>query len=217
MTGYRFTWAQVCSEEAFRQLRSDPRFISATRLARVINSLRFCQGAAIATVDNTRPEGRRQRSSSFLFICAVLYEGFKVLRESGSTLREYESFQRMIVPLMRNKEVRGFIDSIVKATRNQASFHFDLAVIADYTPHISLPEYRFVSGFGDRSGDTWYELADEVVVHSLVAHWKRPGDHASKLTKFIAAVSEIQELFVHACDSLIVEVLDDMGWLTLEN
>jgi hypothetical protein len=216
MSKYRMTWAWVCSNLRFSEFRNDPKFISLARLARVVNSLRFCQGAAYSARDNSMPEGRRQRSSAFLFTCVVLYEGFKVVRESGQYLGNYKAYRDKIIPLSRNTDVRSFINSIVKTTRNRVSFHFDAGVIADSIPDIELPEYRFVSGFGDRAGDTFYELADDIVVHSIVKHWKRSGDHVSKLNAFVTVLAEIMVLFVDAADTLIIEALDDLGWLQVE-
>ena len=91
MSDYTMKWAWVCSQAKFDELRSDKTFVTLIRLARIANALRFCQGAALASAKDFNPEGRRQRSNSFLFTCGLLFEGFNIVKQSSSHLGKYKA------------------------------------------------------------------------------------------------------------------------------
>jgi len=216
MSNYKVNWTWTCSDSKFDEFRNDPSFVALVRLARITNGLRFCQGAVYASRKDFNPEGRRQRSNGFLMTCGLLFEGFKILDDAESHLKQYTTFNNFFVPLISHKRVKELLGSDLRKTRNKIVFHYDRSVVTASLSSIKRPEYRFVAGLDDTAGSTFYELADEIVVNYLIDGGDTSLNYSARLQRFVSDVTYVSTEFLSAADKLIVEALEKMGWTEVE-
>ena len=94
-------------------------------------------------------------------------------------------------------------------------FHFDEKVAKECIENFDLPEYKFASGIGQASGEMVFVLAEEVVIEYLL----RPTANESNESRIIRLKQIMQDTtdargkFVEAAETLIGDVLKDMGFI----
>ena len=204
-----------CSKAIFDVVKTDARFLSLLTLARFVNALRFCQKAAIDAKEATGPTGARSSSNSFEFAASVLYEGFLLIEKLGKDFKNLESFKSGFGALLRDKTVKSLRESALKRMRNKFVFHFDKEVAkGSLEKNFELPEYIFASGIGKASGEMYFVLADEVVLHYLLQPTPNESDESLKkrYKQIVQNTTDIMGKFVVAAERLMGEVLTDMGF-----
>lgn len=125
------SWNISCTKEEFENIKTDERFIGLLTLARVVNSLRFCQKAVLNAKGSSSPSSARTRINSFLFASSVLYEGFLLVEKLGKHYKDIDSFKDGFGYLLRDKSVRELRDLILKRGRNKFVFHYDINIVKE--------------------------------------------------------------------------------------
>jgi hypothetical protein len=205
-------WEIYIPKEDFEKLRSDSRFIALLPLARVVNALKFCFQTMVEHSASDTPSGTRQHINSFLFGCGVLYEGLKIANTLGKHFGEREAFREGFGKLLKSKETKKLNDSVLNPMRNKLVFHFDEDVAPSVLKNLELEQYAFATADGAKSGEVYYNLADEVAINFIIGE---PGSHEEEVRIFreaLQSVSIVITEYVKSADILIADVLKDMNW-----
>lgn len=204
-------WEVVCSEEQFELLRKDERFVALLTLARAVNAVRFYHLAYLAAKDDETPSGKRQRVNAFMFTSAALYESLGYAGTLGRFFAEVPAFE-CLGALLGRKDVKAYRQGIARHLRNKVTAHFDEQITAKTLADLQFARPRLATGQGRTVGDSYYELADEVAVHSALvadADEPRPWD---ELAELMAQTAEISAEFGKCSDKLIANLAEEMGW-----
>lgn len=207
-------WQAACSPEQFIALRTRPDFQQLVALGRWANAYR-CIVAAIPKDSQTTPAGHRQKFSTILFISALLYEGWELVKRMGQHYRTYEAWKKGFGPILKDGRFVRLVEHRLGPLRSQTVFHFfedeTARRLAEHEPDGPV---IFLSARGNDSLDASYDLADIVAVRTLC------GDPApaSALELFTQAeeigaqITQLARPFFKATDDLIVEALGRMGF-----
>jgi len=209
-------WEIYISKENFENLKSDVRFAALIPLARVVNALKFCFHTLIDYGNADTPSSQRQHINSFLFACGVLYEGLKIANTLGKHFGDRDFFRNGFGQLLKSKETKRLNDTVLNPMRNKLVFHFDEDVAPTVLKNFDLELYAFASSSGRRSGDVYYNLADEVAINFILGE---PGSKEEELRIFSESLESISIAlteYVNAADLLIAHVLKEMGWIGRE-
>ena len=207
-------WQVACSPEQFIALRTQPAFQQLVALARWANTYRSIT-AAIPKRPETTPAGHRRKISSILFISALLYEGWELVKRMGQHYRTYDSWQKGFGPILKDGRFMRLVENRLGPLRSQTVFHFfedeTARRLAEHEPDGPV---IFLTARGNDSLDASYDLADTIAVRTLC------GDPApaSALELFTQAedigaqIAQLARPFFKATDELIAEALGGMGF-----
>jgi hypothetical protein len=212
MSNYPERWEVYISKEEFEMLRSDASFLALLPLARVVNALRFCFQTLLEHSSDDKPSGLRQHINSFLFACGVLYEGLKIANTLGKQFGSRKSFRDGFGKLLKSKETKKLNETVLNPMRNKLVFHFDEDVAPSVLKNLDLERYAFATADGSKSGEIYYDLADEVAINFIIGE---PGSRAEEdrvFREILKGVSIVMTEYVNSADSLIVDVLKDLNW-----
>jgi hypothetical protein len=212
-------WEISCTKEEFEKIKTDDRFLGLLTLSIVVNALRFCQKAVIDAKGNSSPSGVRTRIHSFLFASSILYEGFLLIAKLSKRYKDLDSFKNGFATLLRDKSVREFRTSILKRARNKFVFHFDEDVQKESIKTVELQTINFASGYGNTSGETYFNLADEIAINYLLQPKENESNDSLKkrYIKILQEALTIMDKFSFFAEELMADVLKDMGFVAKAN
>jgi hypothetical protein len=209
------SWNISCTKEGFENIKTDERFIGLLTLARVVNSLRFCQKAVLNAKGSSSPSSARTRINSFLFASSVLYEGFLLVEKLGKHYKDIDSFKDGFGYLLRDKSVRELRDLILKRGRNKFVFHYDINIVKESLKRFELPNIIFASGYGTSTGEMYFSLVDEIAINYLL----QPAENESndslneRFGNILKDPTNIIGEFAKSADLLMSDVLKDLGFI----
>ena len=133
-------------------------------------------------------------------------------------LKDLKSYRDGCKNIFRVKNFKE-IENVISIIRNKIVFHFDKDVVPDSLKNFSLDKYRFASGKGENSVNTYYGLADELSVHYLFDQFGLKTDDQRKefYVKINSEIGELVKKFYKACEDLIIEVLLNFEWEIVNN
>lgn len=204
-------WEVVCSREQFDEFKEQEEFQALLTLGRVANTLRFCQ-LAYPRSDDDDPSTRRQRINSFMFMAAALYEGLNYADTLGKYFSGHRVFKDTFGELMADDEVKGFRNGILRHLRNKVAYHFEDQVIGEAIEAVHFSELSFVTGRGRRAGETYFDMSDNVAVHSILVADGEEVLPFEELEDLMRDTADISGRFLSCADRLITAELIDMGW-----
>lgn len=205
-------WRIVCDPETLDELRDDARFHVLLSLARVCNTLRFCQLVISEIPAADSPATARQRLNAFLFMAAALYEGVKVARMLRRHFRDESAFVGGLGALLKERDTKDLWSQALSKLRNKIVFHFDVDVPPAALERLDLPSYSFAAGLDRRAGHVYYDLADAVAMNYLLDQLA-DGRPESEVTRdLLRRTVEVATRFVTAADQLFSAVLPAMGF-----
>lgn len=205
-------WRITCSKDRFSKLKSDESFWALLTLARIINSLHFCQIPATQAWRGNSPSSSRQLTNSFLFASSVLYEGLRVLDTLGKHFKHLESFQNGFGKLLKDPTTRKIRERILKRIRDKSAFHFDAEVAEKGLQNLDLPYYIFATGYGQRTQQIYFRLADDAFVLYLLSEESTDADLTMLWEKFVREITDLMGKFSNAAQVLFEDVLHRTGW-----
>jgi hypothetical protein len=201
-------WRILLTEEKFEELRNDPQFHSYLRLARCANAMFFFHQTLINADEQIYPCNERHTTNSFLYLCAVLYEGWNLIDDARKQFGELDSFKNGLGNLQGNKKMRKMKDAFVRDARRKTAFHFDEQVVREVLENEEASEYSLVIGRGPSSGLAYYDFADKVFMKYVF-----PGnvgesevEYRSYLSGALREISDLLSIFTNAIQDLLVEV-----------
>ena len=209
------TWKLSCSSTLFNSLKQDDKFKSILNLARICNSLVFCNTCILKFKNKYNPSGYRQVINSFLFASAVLYEGFIVADNLGKYFNTHKAFRKGFAILLKNKKLKQFRQNILCKMRDKFVFHFDESVVAESLKKYTSPSYTFMVGRGSKNSEIYYILADEISLNYILKDISS-SSQKKELEKILKTTVDLIVKFTDAANQLICEVLLEMGWLFKE-
>jgi hypothetical protein len=205
-------WSFSASGEEFERFRDNPQFATLLTLARVVNGLQFCFHAMLEPGSGDEPAHLRQRMNPLLFSAGVLHEGFAVAQTLGKHFRERESYRTGFRKLLADPVTQKLRSTVMQTMRNDIAFHFNPDVAATVLKTLKLDKYVFVMGVGPQEGQTYFQLADEVVFNHLVDAHNPGADERQILREMFSDFSYVTSGFIKAAQVLIPDVLIEMGW-----
>jgi hypothetical protein len=212
MSKYPERWEVYISKEDFEQLRSDAHFLALLPLARVVNALKFCFQTMIEHGNNDSPSGLRQHMNAFLFGCGVLYEGLKIANTLGKHFGDREAFCEGFGKLLKSKETKKLNDTVLNPMRNKLVFHFDEDVAPSVLKNLDLERYAFATADGAKSGEVYYNLADDIAINFIIGEPGSREEEERILREAFQSISIVITGYVNSADTLIGDVLKDMNW-----
>jgi hypothetical protein len=200
------------SKEEFNKLLSDSRLTPLLVLARVVNTLLFCSHVLLGASEDDSPTGRRQHINSFLFACGVLYEGLKVANTLGKHFKDRDSFRDGFGQLLKDQETKKLQGTVLDTLRNKIAFHFDEDVVSTTVKNLGFPTYIFASGIGSRTGDIYYNLADESALNFILGEPMTEEEEMRIFGEALESVAKVLTAYVDSANKLIADVLLEMKW-----
>src|SRR5256885_8322 len=207
-------WQVACSPEQFIALRTQPHFQQLGALAQWANAFRT-NTPALPNIYKTTPACHRQKRNTILFISALLYEGWELVKRMRQHYRTYDSWKKGFGPILKDGRFVRLVENRLGPLRSQTVFHFfedeTARRLAEHEPDGPV---IFLSTRGNNSLEASYDLADIVAVRTLC------GDPApaSALELFTQAedigaqIAQLARPFFKATDELIAEALGGMGF-----
>lgn len=197
------------SNDQFDKIKKDKRFLQLLTLARVWNALRFCCYPALNSHNTDTPSARLIKINSFLFTCAVLYEGFLVVEQLRKHFHQLSSFKKGFASLSKDPEVKRLREDYLRPLRNKLVFHFDKDVPETNLDCFDLPEYNFATCIGPTMNELYFDLADEVAFNYLVPSKKKEAnDELNKRHKRrFEEAGNVTNRFMKAAIALLEEAM----------
>lgn len=205
-------WDIFCPSEKFDTLRQDERLVALLTLARIVNSMRFTQMAAVSVADDSTANNKRQRMNSFLYLGALLFEGLKFTETLGKHFKDLKSYKDGFQKIQKDTGVKDLSRSLLDPLRNKIVFHYDGDIPSDSLQTIDFSEYVFASSHGETQGGIYYDLSDQIVVHSLIQPDKDQEEMERRFRDFVQRTTDLSRRFSKAADMLIAEGLKKLGW-----
>jgi hypothetical protein len=205
-------WSFSASAEEFDRYREDPQFATLLTLARVVNALQFCFHAMLEPGDGDEPAHLRQRMNGLLFSAGILHEGFAVAQTLGKHFRDRESYRDGFRKLLANPVTQKLRSTVLQTMRNEIVFHFNPDVAPTVLKTLKLDKYVFIAGVGPQEGQTYFQLADEIVFNHLVDTHRSGEDETQVLREMFSDFSYVISGFIKAAQALVPDVLIQMGW-----
>ncbi len=202
------------SNDDFNQLRSNPQLSSLLTLARVVNALNFCFRVLKDFSGDESPAGRRQHINAFLFSTGVLYGGLEITDTLTKHFGNRASFQAGFGSLLADSRTENLRTKVLKPLRDKTVFHFDrdVATKTINSFNLDLPSYLFVTASGNKAGDIYYNLADEVAINFVLGEPTSEEEERRRLAEILSDTADVLKRFVEAANTLIADVLKEMGW-----
>src|SRR6185436_10025058 len=116
-------WQVACSSEQFIARRTQPAFQQLVALARWANAARTIT-AAMPERPETTPAGHRQRRNTILFISALLYEGWELVKRMRKHYRTYDAWKKGFGPILKDGRFVRLVENRLGPLRSQTVFHF---------------------------------------------------------------------------------------------
>jgi hypothetical protein len=199
-------------EREFDKLRTDLYFARILTLARVSNAILFCFNAYIDYIDDESPSGLRQRFNASFFLAGILHEGLKVADNIEKHFGDRESFKKGFGKFLNEEETKKFRENELKTARDKFIFHYDKDVATKVLKILDFTEYKFATAVGSRSGDFYYNLADEIAFNYLIKDAKSREDEEKLFKSYYSLLSTMASKFTQSADEIILDVLLETGW-----
>jgi hypothetical protein len=205
-------WQVTCSPEQFVALRTQPAFQQLIALARWANAYRTIAAAIPKRVKKT-PAYNRQKINSVLFIGALVYEGWTLIKGMGQHYRTYDAWVKGFGAILQNARFKRLVEVRLGPLRNRAVFHF----FADETAR-RLTEHEpdgpviFLSTRGPKSHEASYDLADLIAIRTLCPDAGSAGTLFAQAQAVGEQIAGLAPPFLKAADELIAEALGRMGF-----
>jgi hypothetical protein len=209
-------WEVYVEREDFERFREDEEIAALLNLARVVNMLNFCHHALLELPKGDTPASSRALSSGLFLSAGLLYEGLHVAQTMGKYFRGRESYKTGFAKLMGDERMKRFRSTGLARLRNEAAFHFNDEIAPAILKKLNLPEYKFLTGEGPKSGNIYYNLADEVLHNHLIGYSASAQEGEAEYKKLLGELAYVITPFVEAARALIQEVLLEKGWQVRE-
>jgi hypothetical protein len=194
------------------RLRNEPQFAALVTLARILNSILYTGNAMLDRRDGDAPSDNRQRTSSFLYSAALMFEALEFTQRAGQHLRQFAAFRSDLAPLLRDSDVDDLRKGLLKRLRNQAVFHHDDDVIPQGLAGLDMEEYTFAAGVGTAKGDVFFSLSDFAVISFGVGPVPPDSDFMSHFTQSVGKVASLEVRFQNAAERVLTEAVAHFGW-----
>jgi len=204
-------WKIELSKEKFEKLKHEESFLALLTLARVVNSLRFCQLSLIDASNDNTPSGLLKRISSFLFSGSILFEGFKIAETLGKYYKSFDTYTEGIAQIIKDKNKNRRFNEFLGKIRNFVTYHYDYKVIEGKLSDVGLDHIIFVEGKGSLSGEVYYRLADDVFLHILGILKDDTKLQEDDIEALIAETIDFMNRYTSAADKLISEACEKWG------
>lgn len=207
-------WQIQIGRDEVRRLAADPPFREVLKLGRAVNSLRTCDYLLIEEREEDFPVTRRLRYSAFVYVAALVYEAFELLRSHSRHLHELDAFDRCVRPLLRDKATVDFVNDTLRRIRNQGVFHFDDRddTLPGAVAHLQDDPAVFAIGEGPTAGKVYNLLSDWALIHAALDMPAGPAETDAYLREIVHQIAGLSNAITTAGDWLIAEGLSALGW-----
>lgn len=197
-------------KEKIDELRNDEEFVCALNLARMMNALSFCYESLKRTggVDKTAVQNR-QTVYGLSFMAATLYEAMDKVEEMRETLQGYDLYANGFSVFFADpltKELRERYSSF-HVMRNRTTFHFDPGVLQKTLKWIDLDEYVWLTGDGVTGAGSFYQMADDVILHFMVGKNLPDEQGRTAYLKIWEDIFNVTATFTNLAHKLVAEIL----------
>jgi hypothetical protein len=199
------------------RLRHDPQLAALLTLARILNSILYTGNAMLDRRDGDTPSDNRQRSSSFLYSAALMYEALEFTHRAGQHLRQFAAFTNDLSPILRDPDVVELRKGLLRRLRNQAVFHHDDDVIPKGLADLDLQDYTFAAGVGTAKADVFFSLADFVVISFGLGSVPAGSDFMSHFAENLGKVARLEVRFQNAAEKVLTEAVAHFGWKLVQD
>jgi len=192
----RTLWRLEIPADVLAKLRDDEPFHQILALGRLVNSLRFLELAFLGfpahevpssvrfrlsqwlrarlrsfplwPPSRDRPAGMRQRITSFQFMAATLFEGFRLLQKMRKNFHDQPVWQKEVAPILKDRLFERLFADSLEPLRNGAVFHFFYDVMGPLLRRLPDEATTFLSSYGTQQGQLVYELSDRLALDLFI-------------------------------------------------
>lgn len=206
------SWEICCDPDDFIKIRDNEKFKCMVKLSRIVNSLRFSQGAGVNAGGDLSSAADRQRASSFLYMGALLYEALKFTETLGKHFKEYDEYKNGFATMHKDKEINEFRNDKLKVLRNRLVFHLDTDAVDRGLNDLVLDRYIFAQGDGTRNANVYYPLADATLLSCLLGGSQDDRKFIEEYKNMLNDTADLAARFSDSADKLMAEVLEELGF-----
>jgi hypothetical protein len=198
-------WEAYLTRSQFTVLREDACFRRILTLGRIVNSIRFVEGAIVAVRGRMDGASVRQRVSGMLYLSALLQEALAFSVRIGKDFRDWPSYRDKLAPLLSDPATRMLRANALDRLRDQAVYHHDDIVVDESVSEMVADEYVLMSGLGRLRGEAYYDFSDLIVVHYAIRPSGDPAAIIAASSQFFPQITRLAVRFAAAADELVAE------------
>ena len=207
------------------KLKKDPAFILILQLGRHINQLSFCQQVYLEVIkkpdsltDPATPTDLRQVHNSFFFMCAVLYEAFKLIGPLGKEFRNYKSFREGLAKLNKDPKLNFLKEKVFPKMRSKFIYHVDPDPFLEALETYNIRNIEFIKSVSNKQGDIYFNLSDELVLNYIIEATGDGPQNAEEERKhyqeIVGKVAEVMSDYVLRASDLMNDYILRKLWKT---
>ncbi len=114
-------WDIVCEPAILEKLKTQERFWQVIALARSVNALSFAHWAMVPVLEDDSWHGKRTRTNSFFFECAILYEALLLVEQMNKNFHTEDTFAGLKA-ILKDKTARKIRSLHLGRARNNVCF-----------------------------------------------------------------------------------------------
>lgn len=202
----------VMDADSYRRIKTDPRFIAAVQLSRIVNSIRSCQRSYFRAGRGSRFADEKDKVDITFLQCSLLYEAILEFKRLSGTLKDlvfWKSNTDKIKTLQhQHSDKKSFWNTVLKPIRNEILFHFEKDSVQSALDRISPSEELFFAvGATSRNRDVVFTLADDAALTYVLADSGPKGKAPVKFDWLHQNLNDLTETFCDVCMGLTIELL----------
>jgi glycyl-tRNA synthetase beta subunit len=196
----------------FDKCRTDKKFAYVVALARAVNALNSAHSLMMSAGGRNDPAAIRDRTNSYFFVSAILYETLKLIRKMSPVFGKDKSFQDSLQIVLKDKTAQALEQRHLKAARRDAVFHFLPDRFAEAIEKTPMTECVFASITGQQRGSIHYTFADliaaEIGVGSRI-------DDSVLVNDMMEKTLNLVKQFINHSENFIADQLNGLGFEVL--
>jgi hypothetical protein len=206
-------WDILCDPPTLEKLKKEEKFWQIIALARAVNALSFAHWSVLPFWEDRTLHGMRTRNNLFLFTCAALYEGLRLVEKKMNKTFHADPAFSGLKAILKNQTARKLRGMHLERARNHVAFHF---LPESFGKMVNIPgesTCSFVAGLGTHRVQTYYAFADVLAIEFFVGRAAYNSEEFYKeLDQLMLSTRQLAADFVNAAEHLIKHSLASWGF-----
>lgn len=205
----------ILKKRKFAEVRTNPDFITAVRVGRLLNSVLFVQSLVLFDYDFKKSADRRRWTKVFQLNIGYIHEALEVLGSVESkyaTKDFYERARNLINPATPVDKRRK---KLLRIIRDTSTFHLDKDARMTSSELAAMPaeDYYLFSTDDGTIGHLHFDLADEVDLSHIIETFRDSPDEGKKeiMLRIGRMLGELGTEVISAADNFLSGLLAGLG------
>lgn len=205
-------WDILCDPPVLEKLKKEEKFWQIIALSRAVNALSFAHWSVLPFWEDHTLQGLRTRNNLFLYTCAALSEGLRLIDKMFVNFNAEPTFTDLKA-IPKTKTAKRLRNMHLERARNHVAFHF---LPESFGKMVNIPgesTCSFISGLGNDRVHTYYSFADVLAIEFFVGRAAYNSEEFYKdLEQLMIGTRQLAADFVNAAENLIKHTLAVWGF-----